>query len=83
MRAYRAAGAHVRAMPRLLTWCDEASVAHWMQDDSTLPAPAEAFTRLRDTGRTSKVHHPSPRQTEGHTVGSQPPRQARALQPTR
>jgi hypothetical protein len=83
MRAYRAAGAHLRAMPRLLTWCDEASVAHWMQEDSALPTAAEAFARLRDSGRTSKVHHPSARQAEGHTVGSEPPRQASSLEPTK
>ena len=81
MRAFRAAGAHLRAMPRLLTWCDEASVAHWMQDGE-LPTTAEAFVGLREKGRTSKVHHPSERQAEGHTVGSAPPRQGGALRPT-
>jgi antibiotic biosynthesis monooxygenase len=83
MRAYRASGAHLRAMPRLLTWCDEASVAHWTQDEAPLPTPQDAFARMRATGRISKVHHPSARQSEGHTVGSAPPLQARALQPTR
>ena len=82
MRAFRAAGAHLRVMPRLLAWCDEASVAHWMQDGAALPTTAEAFAGLREKGRTSKVHHPSERQAEGHTVGSEPPRQARPLQPT-
>jgi hypothetical protein len=81
MRAFRGSGAHLRAMPRLLTWCDEASVAHWTEEDSALPATAVVFTRLRDFGRTSKVHHPSARQAQGHTVGSEPPRQASALQP--
>jgi hypothetical protein len=81
MRAFRASGAHLRAMPRLLTWCDEAAVAHWTQEDSALPTAAVAFARLRDIGRPSKVHHPSARQTQGHTVGSEPPRQASALQP--
>jgi heme-degrading monooxygenase HmoA len=83
MRAYRAGGAHLRAMPRLLTWCDEASVANWTQAEAGQPTPQEAFVRLKATGRVSKVHYPSNRQSEGHTVGSAPPQQARALQPTR
>jgi hypothetical protein len=83
MRAYRASGAHLRAMPRLLTWCDEASVAHWTQEDVTLPPAAEAYARLRDTGRTSKVHQPSTRQTQGRTVGEEPPRQGTVLQPAK
>ena len=41
-------------------WCDEASVAHWDQAESTLPAWEEADRRMRETGHPSKVNHPSP-----------------------
>ncbi len=60
MRAYMISGSHKRAMPHLMHWCDEASVAHWQQDDSALPSWPEADTRMRETGRVSKVLHPSP-----------------------
>lgn len=62
MRAYMISGAHKTAMPRLLYWCDEASVAHWAQPDASLPTWAEADHRMRTTGRPSKVLHPSPQQ---------------------
>lgn len=81
MRAFRASGAHLRAMPRLLTWCDEASVTHWSQDDPVAPTTAVAFRKMRATGRLSKVHHPSERQIDGQTVGRQPPKRARSLRP--
>ena len=60
MRAYMAGGAHVRAMPKLLHWCDEASIVHWTQDDAA-PPPSwdEADRRMRTQGRPSKVRHPS------------------------
>lgn len=60
MRAYMISGAHKSAMPHLLHWCDEASVAHWSQPDATLPSWTEADHRMRTTGRPSKVLHPSP-----------------------
>ena len=60
MRAYMLAGAHKTAMPKLMTWCDEASVAHWHQDDQTLPGWDAASQRMRAEGRISKVLHPSP-----------------------
>ena len=81
MRAYRASGAHLRAMPRLLTWCDEASIAHWTQDTAAVPAGAEAFTRMKETGRVSKVHYPSARQQSGMTVGTAAPTPSMSLQP--
>ena len=60
MRAYMISGAHKEAMPKLLHWCDEASVAHWTQEDDTLPSWEEADRRMRAGGRISKVRHPSP-----------------------
>ena len=32
MRSFILSGAHGRSCPRLLEWCDEASVVHWTQD---------------------------------------------------
>jgi hypothetical protein len=60
MRAYRNTGSHMKAMPKLIGWCDEAAIAHWERDGAGLPDPAEALERMRDTGRLSKVRHPSP-----------------------
>jgi hypothetical protein len=60
MRKYMTAGDHKRAMPYLLKWCDEASVAHWEQPGMELPSWNEADLRMRSTGRPSKVLHPSP-----------------------
>lgn len=59
MRAYRNSGAHMRAMPKLLDWCDEAAVAHWEQPERTLPDIAEAARVLGTSGRVSKVKRPS------------------------
>ncbi|MDJ0275454.1 DUF3291 domain-containing protein [Sphingomonas sp. 2R-10] len=59
MRAYMTVGPHRRAMPKLMNWCDQASVAHWVQDDATLPDWNEADRRMRSEGRASKVHRPA------------------------
>lgn len=63
MRAYIKDGAHRRAMPKLLEWCDEAAVVHWEQEGAELPARDEAHRRMVAEGRPSKVNHPSPRHT--------------------
>jgi hypothetical protein len=60
MRQFMLSGSHKTAMPHLMTWCDEASVAHWTQPLPELPSWTEADTRMRESGRPSKVHHPSP-----------------------
>jgi hypothetical protein len=62
MDAYRTAGAHRAAMPKLMHWCDEASLAHWTQDSVEVPAWNEACQRMVKEGRLSKVIHPSPAQ---------------------
>lgn len=61
MRRYVMDGAHRLAMPRLVGWCDEASVVHWHRDEVGLPTWEEADRRMRGEGRASKVRHPSPR----------------------
>ena len=63
MKAYRDAGAHRGAMPKLLDWCDEASVVHWDQEDSRLPDWPDAYQRMVSEGRPSKVKQPSQAQT--------------------
>ncbi len=75
MRSFMTSGAHRRGMPRLLKWCDEASVAHWVQDDPEPPSWREAYQCMQQNGRRSRVNHPSeaqrrfdfppPRVTEG------------------
>jgi hypothetical protein len=59
MREYRNTRPHMRAMPKLLGWCDEATVVHWGQPDASLPDMAEALRRMVDEGKISKVNHPS------------------------
>ena len=60
MRAFMMSGPHRAAMPALLDICDEASLAHWVQDSPTLPDWQEAHRRLVAEGRKSKVRNPSP-----------------------
>src|SRR5262245_24434409 len=72
MKAFMASGAHLKAMPKLLDWCDEASLAHWQQDGDSLPRWEEAEQHLATGGRLSKVRHPSPAQAAGQLLGSGP-----------
>jgi hypothetical protein len=66
MRAYRNASPHLKAMPRLLGSCDEASVVHWETDYPSGPTPTEAAEKMKQ-GRTSKVRHPTPAHAAGNT----------------
>lgn len=59
MRAYMTSGSHKAAMPKLMRWCDQASVAHWLQESPALPGWDEADRRMRAEGRVSKVLHPA------------------------
>ena len=59
MSAYRITPPHRNAMPKLLEWCDEASVVHWNQESAELPDWETAERRMADSGRLSKVNHPS------------------------
>ena len=60
MRRFMTTGSHSAAMPRLLDWCDEASIVHWDQAEVALPSWTEADQRMRASGRVSKVRNPSP-----------------------
>jgi hypothetical protein len=59
MRTFMMSGAHRRAMPRLIEWCNEASVAHYQQETAEPPPWPEACRRMQAEGRPSKVRHPS------------------------
>ena len=77
MRQYMISGSHKAAMPKLMEWCDEASVAHWTQDNVELVSWEEADRRMRAMGRASKVKRPSAehaslRYREPRTSGSAP-----------
>lgn len=68
MQAYRNTQAHQRAMPKLIGWCDEASVAHYEQPHPGLPSMGEALARMTELGRVSKVRKPSPGHSARQTV---------------
>jgi hypothetical protein len=76
MRAFMFAPAHRAVMPKLLQWCDEAAVAHWLQDSLEPPSWQEVHRRLQTEGRTSKVDHPSTAQLRFEIP---PPRTTRQL----
>lgn len=59
MRLYRNSGSHRQAMRYLSTWCDEATVVHWKQEDITLPDAVEAQSRMIAEGYFPKLLHPS------------------------
>ena len=59
MRQFMMSGPHRRIMPRLVEWCDEAALAHWLQESPDVPSWNEAHRRLVLEGRASKVKHPS------------------------
>jgi len=81
MRAFRNSGTHMKAMPKLLHWCDEASFTHWDQADPVAPGVDTAYERLAREGKLSKVNAPSPRQMAGQTVGRVKPRVGQGLAP--
>ncbi|MGE0597474.1 MAG: antibiotic biosynthesis monooxygenase [Hyphomonadaceae bacterium] len=57
MKAFRDSDAHRASMPRLIEWCDEASVAHW-QGEPEHDWDA-IFARMVAEGRSSRVKRPT------------------------
>ncbi len=70
LRTFMLSGAHKKAMPKLAKWCDEASLAHWEQQDISMPTWAEGEQRLASEGRVSAVSRPSPAHAAGQTLGT-------------
>ena len=60
IKAYMTSGAHLKAMPRLINWADEASAVRWHQGHPERPDWAEAARRMRAEGRPSTLRHPGP-----------------------
>jgi heme-degrading monooxygenase HmoA len=83
MNAYRTGGAHRRAMPKLLNWCDEAAVVHWTQQSPEIPAWQQAQQHMAEKGKLSKVNHPSPAQASEQIPAPRPSRVAQTLKPAR
>ncbi len=83
MNAYRTDGAHRRAMPKLLDWCNEAAVVHWTQDSREIPEWQQAQQHMAEVGRLSKVNHPSAVQASRQIPAPRPSRVAQTLKPAR
>lgn len=58
MKAYRDGEAHRAVMPKLIDWCDEASVAHW--EGEAAHDWDEIYARMSADGRLSRVRRPTP-----------------------
>ncbi len=68
MRSYMLSGIHRQVMRRLPEWCDEAAVAHWTQESPQPPSWQEAHQQLQQSGRPSKVNHPSEAQRNNLSI---------------
>ncbi len=68
MKRFRDMDWHQRAMPMLLHWCNEASLARWTQDTVELPSALAMLERLQRGGRISKVRYPTSGQAAGQTA---------------
>lgn len=68
MKRFRDTDWHKAAMPKLLDWCSEASLARWTQETPDLPDAVAMLNRIRTIGRISKVRHPTPGHAAKQTV---------------
>ena len=83
MNAYRTGGAHRRAMPKLLNWCNEAAVVHWTQESSEIPFWHEVQQHMTKDGKLSKVIIPRLLRRRIIFPGPEPSRIQRELKPRR
>jgi hypothetical protein len=72
MRAFQRSGVHQHAMPKLLDWCDEASVVHGNEPSTNLLGWQAVWRYMVANGRMSKVHFPSTAQRAGQVAKPHP-----------
>jgi hypothetical protein len=61
MKAFRDDGVHREIMPKLMEWCDEASVVQWQGEAET--DWDAIYARMMEHGRLSRVKKPTPAHT--------------------
>jgi hypothetical protein len=59
MKKFRGSGSHAKVMPALVESCDEAAYTHWTSEGPSVPTWPEAYERLLNEGKLSRVNHPS------------------------
>ena len=64
MKVFRNSVPHRKAMQQLPIWCDEATYAHWLQDEAVLPDWNIIYEKIIAEGIVSKVRNPSGRHTD-------------------
>jgi Domain of unknown function (DUF3291) len=69
MRAFMLSGAHRKAMPHLVNWCDEAAMTRFDWSADALPSWEEAERHMAAHGKVSPVKHPSGAHAAGKTMG--------------
>jgi hypothetical protein len=79
MKVFRNGGAHLAAMKRLPSWCDESAVLHW--EAAELPPWDEAHRRMKDGGELTKLKHPSAMHREGRACTDLVPGGGRRFRP--
>lgn len=83
MKRYMLSGPPGRVMRRLMEWCDEAAVAHGTQESPEPPSWEQAHHKLQESGRLSKVDHPSEAQRKKSILpGAHPIHERTAVQMT-
>ena len=60
MKFFRGNKPHQYAMQKMPFWCNEGSVVHWEQENTTIPEWDILHKRLVTEGRATKVKFPSP-----------------------
>lgn len=79
MKSFRNGGAHLDAMKKLPSWCDESAVLHWEQDSGDLPTWEEAHRRMREGGKLTKVKRPSKAHEEGRACTDRVPQRGQVV----